>query len=60
MGEGKGKKKPRERRRVKKGDLYDKGARKCTPCPKCGPGVFMARHKNREHCGRCGYTKMKQ
>jgi small subunit ribosomal protein S27Ae len=60
MGEGKGKKKPRERTRVKKGSLYENGARKRTPCPKCGPGVFMAQHKNREHCGRCGYTKMKQ
>jgi len=25
-------------------------------CPRCGPGVFMANHKNREYCGRCGYT----
>ena len=26
-------------------------------CPKCGPGVFMAKHANRWHCGRCGYTE---
>ena len=26
-------------------------------CPKCGPGVFMARHKNRFHCGKCGYSE---
>lgn len=25
-------------------------------CPRCGPGVFMASHKNRDYCGRCGYT----
>ena len=25
-------------------------------CPRCGPGVFMANHKNREYCGKCGYT----
>ena len=26
-------------------------------CPKCGPGVFMAVHKDRTSCGRCGYTE---
>jgi small subunit ribosomal protein S27Ae len=26
-------------------------------CPKCGPGVFLARHANRVSCGRCGYTE---
>ncbi len=26
-------------------------------CPKCGPGVFMAEHKDRYHCGRCAYTE---
>jgi small subunit ribosomal protein S27Ae len=25
-------------------------------CPRCGSGVFMAHHKNREYCGKCGYT----
>jgi len=29
-------------------------------CPKCGPGVFMAEHKDRASCGNCGYTEMKQ
>lgn len=28
-------------------------------CPKCGAGVFMASHKDRETCGQCGYTEMK-
>lgn len=28
-------------------------------CPKCGPGVFLARHNNRETCGKCGYSEMK-
>jgi small subunit ribosomal protein S27Ae len=28
-------------------------------CPKCGPGVFMAEHKNRASCGRCGYMEIK-
>ncbi len=26
-------------------------------CPKCGPGVFMAKHKNRNTCGKCGYME---
>lgn len=25
-------------------------------CPTCGPGVFLAVHKDRKSCGRCGYT----
>ena len=24
-------------------------------CPRCGPGVFMAKHSNRTTCGRCGW-----
>jgi ribosomal protein S27AE len=28
-------------------------------CPRCGPGVFLAKSKsgNRLHCGRCHYTE---
>jgi small subunit ribosomal protein S27Ae len=26
-------------------------------CPRCGKGVFLAKHKDRLHCGRCGYTE---
>ena len=29
-------------------------------CPKCGPGVFLAEHKNRFSCGNCGYTEFKK
>ena len=28
-------------------------------CPVCGPGVFLAEHKDRLSCGRCGYTVKK-
>jgi len=28
-------------------------------CPKCGPAVFLADHKNRFSCGKCGYTEFK-
>lgn len=26
------------------------------PCPRCGDGTYLAKHANREYCGRCGYT----
>ncbi|MBD3312912.1 30S ribosomal protein S27ae [Candidatus Woesearchaeota archaeon] len=26
-------------------------------CPKCGQGVFLAQHKDRSTCGKCGYTE---
>lgn len=28
-------------------------------CPKCGPGVRLAEHKDRRSCGKCGYTEKK-
>ena len=31
--------------------------RKTRTCPKCGQGVYMAKHKNRVTCGKCGYTE---
>jgi len=39
--------------------LYEGGKSKNRFCPKCGPGIFMAKHKDRESCGKCGYTEMK-
>lgn len=29
-------------------------------CPKCGDGVFLAEHKDRLACGKCGYTEFKK
>jgi ubiquitin-small subunit ribosomal protein S27Ae len=26
-------------------------------CPRCGKGVFMAEHNNRNTCGKCGFTE---
>ncbi len=26
-------------------------------CPRCGRGVFMAEHKDRFTCGKCGFTE---
>ncbi len=27
-------------------------------CPKCGPGMFLAQHKNRVVCGKCAYVEI--
>lgn len=29
-------------------------------CPRCGPGVYMAEHRDRVSCGRCGYTEFRK
>ncbi len=29
-------------------------------CPRCGPGILMADHKDRVACGKCGYTEFKK
>lgn len=29
-------------------------------CPKCSDGVFLAEHKDRVSCGKCGYTEFKK
>jgi small subunit ribosomal protein S27Ae len=26
-------------------------------CPKCGPGTYMANHKDRMTCGKCGFME---
>jgi ubiquitin-small subunit ribosomal protein S27Ae len=35
----------------------DKVERKNKSCPKCGEGFFMAKHKDRSTCGKCGYME---
>ena len=37
-----------------KGDTL---VRKNRFCPKCGPGTFLAMHKDRKTCGKCGYSE---
>ena len=41
--------------------LYDisggMAKRKNRNCPKCGPGMFMARHSDRRVCGNCRYVE---
>lgn len=46
---------------VKKGAAYDNEGKRSKPnCPKCGPGIFMATHKDRVSCGKCGYTEFQK
>ncbi len=39
------------------GKVFENGKKKNRDCPKCGKGVTMAQHKDRVHCGKCGYTE---
>ncbi|MGI6009679.1 MAG: 30S ribosomal protein S27ae [Methanomethylophilus sp.] len=54
-------KKEEKKKAENKRDLYtvegDKVVRSRKECPKCGPGVFLAQHKDRLSCGKCGYTE---
>ncbi len=34
--------------------------RKKVNCPRCGPGTWISQHKNRNYCGKCGYTEFKK
>ena len=46
---------------VKVHEYYDVSSgedqRKRKPCPRCGPGAWLAEHKGRLYCGKCGYTE---
>ena len=48
---------------MKKIEQYEisdgKITRKGQFCSECGPGTFLADHKDRLSCGKCGYTKFK-
>ena len=45
---------------VKRHEYYEVKDDKATllkqHCPRCGPGVLMAAHRDRAACGKCGYT----
>ena len=55
------KKAPEKKKATSKATCYEvKGnslSRKNKFCPKCGPGIFLAAHKDRVQCGRCGYME---
>jgi ubiquitin-small subunit ribosomal protein S27Ae len=38
----------------------EKVSRARPTCERCGPGYFMADHKERYTCGHCGFTRYKQ
>ena len=53
--------KEKAKKKSGKWNLYqkvgDKLERKNKSCPKCGAGVFMAKHSNRWTCGACKYVE---
>jgi len=53
------KKESKPKKTSKKWENYDGGKPKNQYCPKCGVGVFLAEHKDRRTCGKCGYTEFK-
>ncbi|HSB57537.1 MAG TPA: 30S ribosomal protein S27ae [Nitrosopumilaceae archaeon] len=38
----------------------EKSERTRKECSRCGKGVFMATHKDRHTCGKCGLTEFNQ
>ncbi|MBU0586799.1 30S ribosomal protein S27ae [Candidatus Micrarchaeota archaeon] len=50
-----GKKSAAPKKEKKKRGPYKAGK----SCPKCGAGVKLAEHKNRNSCGKCGYFEKK-
>ena len=70
MAEKKVRKREKKQRTGKKhsakkiNELYgasgDSVTRNLKNCPRCGPGTFLAVHKDRDYCGKCGYTEFKK
>lgn len=56
-GDRKGKKEHKNKPTSKKYSHYADGKKDRRFCVKCGPGIFMAQHNGRLHCGKCGYTE---
>lgn len=58
--ERKGKKPHKNKPTSKKYSLYTISGdivKRSKMCLKCGAGIFMANHKDRYACGKCGYTE---
>ncbi len=51
----------KKKQKTAKGAYFDLSGEKITAknraCPKCGAGVYMANHKDRTTCGKCGFTE---
>jgi len=57
------KKKVKNKNPSKKFEKYtikDGAVERKAVCPKCGPGIFLAVHKDRRTCGKCGYSVVNQ
>jgi len=48
-----------KKEKPKREGVATKPYKKGKQCPKCGPGVKLADHKNRNSCGKCGYYEKK-
>jgi len=55
----KGKKKRKPKKPSEKWKKYNSKGKlpEAKFCPRCGPGIFLAKHGNRLFCGRCHYTE---
>ena len=45
--------------RWKKYKISGDSIERAQSCPKCGPGMFLANHKDRSYCGKCHFVQMK-
>ncbi|MCS7134398.1 MAG: 30S ribosomal protein S27ae [Candidatus Pacearchaeota archaeon] len=52
----KGKRKKKNKKSSERWKKYIQG-KKPRFCPRCGPGIFLAEHKDRLFCGKCYYTE---
>ena len=59
MAEKKDQGKIKKKRTSQRWKNYDKGKKKNKFCPKCGAGIFLAEHKDRLYCGKCGFMEKK-
>ena len=44
-------------KKYKKYKLEDGKLKRGKTCPKCGPGFFLAEHRDRLYCGFCHFTE---
>ena len=59
-GEKKGKKPHKNKPTSKKYKMYQIQGDKITRgrnCPRCGPGIFLMKAKDRVYCGKCHYSE---
>lgn len=60
MAKGKKVKNKRPSRRYSKYKIEGNKVIRAKTCPKCGSAIFLAEHKDRLHCGKCGYMEKKK